>query len=123
MSSYEVHKGIIQKVDLTEFDNDTEKYFEDRCRYEFEDADDKWINDLYKEYGNWQGMFFGETLICDVIFVNGELYEISDRRINRDKQCIITSIEPGKYEYEIRYNNGETDVLEMIENGLSDYLR
>ena len=67
-------------------------------------------------------MFFDETFICDVIIVNGELYEIADRQVNRDKQCIIKPIEPGKYEYEIRYNNGETGVLEMIGNGLSDYL-
>lgn len=122
MSNYEVHKGIIKKVDLSEFDNDTEKYFEARCLYEFEDAGDKWINDLYKEYGNWQDMFFEETFIGDVIIVNGEPYEIADRQVNRDKQCIIKPIEHGKYEYEIRYNNGETGVLEMIENGLSDYL-
>lgn len=123
MSNYEVHKGIIKKVDLSEFDNDTEKYFEARCRYEFEDAGDKWIDDLYTEYYNWQEMFFGETFICDVIFVNGELYEISDRRIKHDKQCIITPIEPGKYKYEIRYNNGETDVLEMLQNGMNNYLK
>lgn len=122
MSNYEVHRGIIKKVDLSEFDNDTEKYFEARCKYEFGDYGDKWINDLYKEYDNWQDMFFDETFICDVIIVNGELYEIADRQVNRDKQCIIKPIEPGKYEYEIRYNNGETGVLEMIGNGLSDYL-
>lgn len=121
MSNYEVHKGIIKKVDLSEFDNDIEKYFEARCRYEFEDAGDKWINDLYKEYGNWRDMFFEETFIGDVIIVNGELYEIADRQVNRDKQCIIKPIEPGKYEYEIRYNNGETGVLEMIGQGLTDY--
>jgi hypothetical protein len=122
MSNYEVHRVIIKKVDLLEFDNDTEKYFEARCKYEFEGYGDRWINDLYKEYGNWQDMFFDETFICDVIIVNGEPYEIADTQVNRDKQCIIKPIEPGKYEYEIRYNNGETSVLEMIENGLSDYL-
>lgn len=123
MSNYEVHKGIIKKVDLFEFNNDTEKYFEARCRYEFEDLGDKWLNDLYKEYDNWQDMFFGEMIMCDVIIVNGELYEISDRRIKHDKQCIITPIEPGKYKYEIKYNNTETDVLEMLECGMNDYLK
>ena len=123
MSNYEVHKGIIKKVDLSEFDNDTEKYFEARCRYEFEDAGDKWINSLYTEYYNWQEMFFGETFICDVIIVNNEIYEIADRQVNRDKQCIIKPIGPGMYEYEIRYNNGETGILEMIENGMNDYLK
>lgn len=123
MSNYEVHKGIIKKVDLSEFDNDTEKYFKARCRYEFEDAGDKWINDLFKEYGNWQDMFFEETFISDVIIVNEELYEITDRRVNYDKQCIIKPIEPGKYEYEIKYNNSETDFLEMIKNGMNDYLK
>lgn len=122
MSNYEVHKGIIKKVDLSEFDNDTEKYFEARCKYEFGDYGDKWINDLYKEYGNWQDMFFDETFICDVIIVNGEPYEIADTKVNRDKQCIITPIEPGKYKYEIRYNNGETGLLEMVGQGLTDYL-
>lgn len=52
MSNYKVHIGIIKRVDLSEFDNDTEKYFEARCRYEFEDDSDKLIDDLYKEYGN-----------------------------------------------------------------------
>lgn len=122
MSDYEVHKGIIKKVDLSKFDNDTEKYFEARCRYEFEDLGDKWIDDIYKEYYNWQDMFFGETLMCDVIIVNGELYEITDRQVSHDKQCIVKPIEPGKYEYEIRYNNGETSILEMLEQGLSNYL-
>lgn len=122
MSNYEVHKGIIKKVDLSEFDNDTEKYFEDRCKYEFGDYGDKWINDLYKEYGNWQDMFFDETFICDVIIVNGELYEIADRQVNNYKQCIIKPIDPGKYEYKIIYDNGKTDFLEIIEQGLADYL-
>ena len=123
MNSYEIHKGIINKVDLSKFDNDIEKYFEARCRYEFKDAGDNWINDLYKEYGNWQDMFFEETFIDDVIIVNGELYEIADRQVNRDKQCIIKPIEPGKYEYEIRHNNGETSVLGMLECGMNDYLK
>lgn len=122
MSDYEVHKGIIKKVDLSEFDNDTEKYFEARCRYEFEDVGDKWIDDLYTEYYNWQDMFFGETLMHDVIIVNEEIYEISDRQVIHDKHCIVKPIEPGKYEYEIRYNNGETSMLEMLEEGLSNYL-
>lgn len=122
MSNYKVHKGIIKKVDLSEFDNNMEKYFEARCIYEFGHLGDDLINYLYKEYGNWQNMFFNETFICDVIIVNNELYEIADRQVNRDKQCIIKSIEPGKYEYEIRYNNVETGVLEMIKNGLTDYL-
>lgn len=122
MSNYEVHKGIIKKVDLSEFDNDTEKYFEARCIYEYGEEGDSYINDLYKKYGNWQDMFFNETYLRDVIIVNNEPYEIADTQVNRDKQCIIKPIEPGKYEYEIRYNNGETGVLEMIEKGLSDYL-
>lgn len=122
MSNYEVHKGIIKKIDLTEFDNDIEKYFEARCRYEFGNAGDAWINDLYKEYGNWQDMFFEETFVNDVIIVNDEPYEITDTQVNCDKQCIIKPIELGKYEYEIRYNNDETGVLKIIEQGLYDYL-
>lgn len=123
MNNYEVHKGIIKKVDLSEFDNNIEKYFEARCKYEFDNGSDNWIDDLYKEYGNWQDMFFKETYLRDVIIVNGEPYEIANTQVNRDKQCIIKPIEPGKYEYEIiLYNNGETAILEMIENGLSDYL-
>lgn len=67
--------------------------------------------------------FFEETFIGDVIIVNDEPYEIADTQVNRDKQCIIKPIEPGKYEYEIRYNNGETGILEMLENGMNDYLK
>lgn len=57
------------------------------------------------------------------MFVNGELYEFADRKVNHDKQCIIIPIKPGKYKYEIRYNNSETDVLKMLENGMKDYLK
>jgi translation initiation factor IF-3 len=29
----------------------------------------------------------------------------------------------GKYKYEIRYNNSETDILEMLQNGMNSYLK
>ena len=55
MSRQEYHKGKLKKVDLSQFDNDTEKYFEARYRYEFA-ADENKPNGLTEEEiqdGTW----------------------------------------------------------------------
>ena len=41
MSDYEYHKGKLKRIDLSKFDNNKEKYFEARYRYDFAANEDR----------------------------------------------------------------------------------
>ena len=48
MSDYEFHKGKVKMVDLSKYDNDTEKYFEARYRCKFSGMSEEEIQKAYK---------------------------------------------------------------------------
>lgn len=94
MSEQEYHKGKLKKVDLSQFDNDTEKYFEARYRYEFaadenrpngmtekeiQEAYQRSLEYKYRTRGAWEDLWFDNTDDYDqLIKVNGELWEVAD---------------------------------------------
>ena len=76
MSDYEFHKGKVKMVDLSKYDNDTEKYFEARYRYEFSGMTEEEIQKAYQtsvEYKYrrnkpWEQLWRDNTdFYCDVI--------------------------------------------------------
>ena len=130
MSDYEFHKGTLKKVDLSEYDNDREKYFEARCRYEFsgltEDelqaAYKNFNESKYKRHGGWEDYWRSESDIRDVISVGDDIYEVADIELYDDTQCIITEVGENEYQYYTSFYNGGTDLEEMLEDGLKKHL-
>lgn len=129
MSDYEYHKGILKKVNLSKYDNDREKYFEARCRYEFsgltEDelqAEYKDFNESkYKRHGGWEAYWRAESDLRDVICVDDDIYEVSDTELDY-MPCIITKINENEYRYYTSFYNGGTYLEEILEDGIKDYL-
>ena len=101
MSDYEFHKGVLKRVDLSKYDNDKEKYFEARCRYEFSGLTEdelqteykKFNERKYKRHGGWEEYWWSESELRDVIYVGDDIYEVYDTELDSDTQCIITKVD------------------------------
>ena len=130
MSDYEYHKGVLKKVDLSEFDNDREKYFEARCRDEFDGLSEEEIQAVYKDFNEskykrrdgWEDYWRAETGLRDVVCVGDDIYEVADIEIDDDTQCIITKVGENEYQYYTSFYNGGTYLEEMLEDGMEEYL-
>lgn len=130
MSDYEYHKGTLKKIDLSEYNNDREKYFEARCRYEFLGLTEDELQATYKDFneskykrrGGWEDYWRAESDIRDVISVGDDIYEVADIELDNDTQCIITEVGENKYQYYTSFYNGGTCLEEMLEDGLEEYL-
>lgn len=130
MSDYEYHKGTLKKVNLSEYDNDREKYFEARCRYEFSGLTEDELQATYKDFneskykrrGGWEDYWRAESDIRDVITVGDDIYEVADIELDNDTQCIITEVGENEYQYYTSFYNGGTCLEEMLEDGLEEYL-
>ena len=138
MSRQEYHKGKLKKVDLSQFDNDTEKYFEARYRYEFA-ADENRPNGLtedeiqaayrrsleykYRTRGAWEDLWFDNTDDYDqLIKVNGELWEVADVELD-DNEDVFTKVSDDEYEYYTSFYNGGCSLGEALEYGLESALQ
>lgn len=129
MSDYEYHKGKLKKVDLSEYGDDREKYFEARCRYEFSSLTEEELQATYKDFneskyrGGWEDYWRAESDIRDVINVGTDIYEIADIELENDTQCIVTKVGENEYEYYTSFYNGGTCLEEMLEDGMEEYLK
>lgn len=130
MSDYEYHKGILKKVDLTEYGNDREKYFEARCRYEFSGLTEEELLSTYKDFneskhkkhGGWEDYWISESYLRDVINIGDDIYEVADIKLDNNTQCIITEVGKNKYQYYTLFCNRDSCLEEMIEDCLKNYL-
>lgn len=139
MSRQEYHKGVIKKVDLSEFDNDIEKYFEARYRYEFAKAEDRpagmteeEIQDAYtheckfnkySDRGPWRRLWFDKTDDYEqLIVVNGELWEVADVELE-NTDTIMHKISDTEYTYYTSFYNGGCCLGEALEYGLKRALK
>lgn len=130
MSDYEYHKGTLKKVDLSEYDNDREKYFEARCRYEFSGLSEDELQATYKDFneskykrrGGWEDYWRAESDLRDIISVGDDIYEVADIELDNDTQCIITEVGENEYQYYTSFYNGGTCLEEMLEDELEEYL-
>ena len=138
MSEQEYHKGKLKKVDLSQFDNDTEKYFEARYRYEFaadenrpngmtekeiQEAYQRSLEYKYRTRGAWEDLWFDNTDDYDqLIKVNGELWEVADVELD-DNEDVFTKVSDDEYEYYTSFYNGGCSLGEALEYGLESALK
>lgn len=139
MSRQEYHKGKLKKVDLSQFDNDTEKYFEARYRYEFA-ADENKPNGLTEEEiqeayqqsveykyrhskGPWEYLWYDNTDDYDqLIKVNDELWEVADIELEAD-DTVMHKVSDTEYTYYTSFYNGGCCLSEVLEANLSRELK
>ena len=130
MSDYEKHVGKLKKVDLSKYDNNTEKFFEEQYRQLFPNFNEKKIKDLYswsknyeyrKNRGIWEYLFFDTCLgfgIKDKFFVaKGNIYEtIEDIEVG--DSSFLNDNGDGTYDYFMEFYNGGVCLRDCIENEL-----
>ena len=131
MSDYEKHIGKLKKVDLSKYDNNTEKFFEEQYRKLFtKNLGEEKIKDLYswsentvcrRDRGIWEYLFFDTCYDFDMenkfYVVNGAVYEnIEDREV--DDLCFLKDNGDGTFNYTIEFYNGSTWLGECIEHEL-----
>lgn len=131
MSDYEKHVGKLKKVDLSEFNNEIEKFFEIEYRKLFTDLTEEEIKDAYswsencvyrRNRGPWEYLFFDNCYDFDMegkfYVVNGNIYEtIEDKEVD-DDMSFLKDNGDGTYDYFIEFYNGGTCLIECIEDEL-----
>ena len=139
MSDYEYHKGKLKRVDLSKFDNSKEKYFEARCRDEFEANEDRpygmteeEIQDAYQrsvEYkyrrnkGPWEYLWYDNTDDYEgVITIGDDIWEVADIKLD-DNEDVFTKVSDDEYEYYTSFYNGGCGLGEALEYGLESALK
>lgn len=127
MSDYEKHVGKLKKVDLSNYNNNTEKFFEEQYRKLFTNFSEKKIKDLYswsknyeyrKNRGIWEYLFFDTCLgfgIKDKFFVaKGNIYEtIEDIEVG--DSSFLNDNGDGTYDYFMEFYNGGVCLRDCIE--------
>ena len=131
MSDYEFHKGKVKMVDLSKYDNDTEKYFEARYRYEFSGMTEEEIQKAYQasvEYKYrrnkpWEQLWRDNTdFCCDVIRIEDELWEVADIELD-DFEDVFNKQSDTVYEYITSFYNGGCGLEDVLESGLTRALK
>lgn len=133
MSNYEKHIGKLKKVDLSKYDNSTEKFFEEQYRKLFADLSEEEIKEAYslsenfvnkyrRNGGPWEHLFFDNCYDFDMndkfYIVKGNIYEtIEDKEVDYDA-AFLKDNGDGTYDYFIEFYNGGTCLSECIEDEL-----
>lgn len=130
MSDYEKHIGKLKKVDLSEYDNSTEKFFEEQYRKLFAYLSERDIKEAYhyaenykyrRNRGPWEYLFFENCYEFDMggkfYVVKGNIYEtIEDKEV--DEASFFKDNGDGTYDYFMEFYNGGVCLSECIENEL-----
>lgn len=132
MSDYEKHIGKLKRVDLSNYDNSTEKFFEEQYRKLFTDLTEEEIQDAYQQTVDykyrrkepWEYLFFDNCYDCDMYnkfyCVNGKVYEtIENKELEGDFDVFIDNGD-GTYDYIMEFYNGGTCLSECIEDKLEN---
>ena len=128
MSDYEKHIGKLKKVDLSEYDNSTEKFFEEQYRKLFAYLSERDIKEAYqyaenykyrRNRGPWEYLFFENCYEFDMedkfYVVKGNVYEtIEDKEVDDDASFFKDNGD-GTYDYFMEFYNGGTCLSECIE--------
>lgn len=131
MSDYEFHKGKVKMVDLSKYDNDTEKYFEARYRYKFSSMTEEEIQKAYQasvEYKYrrnkpWEQLWRDNTdCYCDIIRIEDELWEVADIELD-DFEDVFNKRSDTEYEYITSFYNGGCGLEDVLESGLKRVLK
>ena len=137
MSDYEYHKGKLKRVNLAEFDNDKEKYFEARYRDEFgitedrpngmteeeiQEAYQQSVDYKYRRRGPWEDLWERNTEDYEgVITMGDDIWEVADTELD-DNEDVFTKISDDEYEYYSSFYNGGCSLGEALEYGLKNAL-
>ena len=135
MSDYEKHMGKLKKVDLSEYDNSTEKFFEEQYRKLFTDLSEEEIKDAYswsencayrRNKGPWEYLFFESSYDFDMgdkyFVAKGNIYETIEHQEVEDNMSFLKDHGDGTYDYVMEFYNGGTYLKECIENELEKLL-
>lgn len=129
MSDYEKHIGKLKKVDLSKYDNSTEKFFEEQYRKLFANLSEREIKEAYqyaenykyrRNRGPWEYLFFVNCydfvdMECKFYVVKGNIYEtIEDKEIDEDASFLKDNGD-GTYDYFMEFYNGGTCLSECVE--------
>lgn len=134
MSDYEKHIGKLKKVDLSEFNNDIERFFESECRKMFVDKTEDKIQKMYqnavnytyrRNKGPWQYLFDGmwydyHDKEHKYYAVNGIVYELIEDKEVDDDASFLKDNGDGTYDYFMEFYNGGTCLYECIEYELEN---
>lgn len=130
MSEMEIHVGKLKRVDLSKYDNNIEKFFEEQYRKTFTDLTEQEIQDAYQravDYkyrencGPWEYLFRDNCDDYDIGYkhyvVNGIVYEtIEEEELDPYGDIsILKDNGDGTYDYFMTFNNGGTCLEECIE--------
>ena len=130
MSDYEKHIGKLKKIDLSEYDDSTEKFFEEQYRKLVPHLSEEKIKDEYsrsensgcrRNRGVWEYLFFDTSIDFDTenkfYVVNGNIYEtIEDSE--PDDLWFLKDNGDGTFDYTVEFYNGGTCLEECIEHEL-----
>jgi hypothetical protein len=128
MSDYEKHIGKLKKVDLSEYNNSTEKFFEEQYRKLFSNLEEFEIQSAYtlaedykyrRNRGPWEYLFFDNCYDFDMndkfYVVKGNIYEIIEDKEVDDDASFLKDNGDGTYDYFIEFYNGGCCLGECIE--------
>ena len=128
MSDYEKHIGKLKKVDLSEYDNSTENFFEEQYRKLFTDLGEEEIKDAYswsencayrRNRGTWEYLFFDNCYDFDMegkfYVVKGNIYETIEDKEVEDDASFLKDNGDGTYDYFMEFYNGGTCLSECLE--------
>jgi hypothetical protein len=137
MSEMELHVGKLKRVDLSTYDNDIEKFFEEQYRKTFTELTEQEIQDAYQravDYkyrdnyrencGPWEYLFQDNCDDYDIGYkyyaVNGIVYEtIEEEELDPyDDFSKLKDNGDGTYDYIMTFYNGGTYLRECIEGEL-----
>jgi hypothetical protein len=121
MPHIEYHTGKLKRVDLSDYDNNVDKFFEQKCRDRWGDSqtEEDWEADIdfYRAQGSdnpWVTAWFDETSDWDKYIIHkGELWEIQDLEIESSNQA--TKINDDEYQYDVSFSNMASSLHEEIE--------
>ena len=138
MSDYEYHKGKLKRVNLTEFDNDREKYFEARYRYDFatnednpngmteeeiQEAYQQSVENKYRRRGPWEDLWRCNSDVYDVVItIDDDIWEVADIELD-DNEDVFTKVSDDEYQYYTSFYNGGCCLDEALEDGLKRALK
>lgn len=138
MSDYEYHKGKLKRVNLAEFDNDREKYFEARYRYDFGANEDKpngmteeeiqeayqqSVENKYRRRGPWEDLWRCNSDVYDVVItIDDDIWEVADIELD-DNEDVFTKVSDDEYQYYTSFYNGGCCLDEVLEDGLTQALK
>lgn len=133
MREFEKHIGKLKRVDLSNYDNNIEKFFEEKFRKTFTELTEQEIQDAYQRVvdynfcrnkGPWAVLFQDTCYNYDMeeayYIANGIVYETIEENELDPHEHVSTLKDngDGTYDYFMSFYNGEICLIDCIENEL-----